>query len=99
LNLWSAKNLADRANARSHAIGVLHDKKTLLSAFLESLFLQVCLPSIELTQRFFEMEAFGLKHWTTRGKERFKKMVIDLADKKYGIEVDFVCANSKSIQS
>jgi hypothetical protein len=45
------------------------------------------------------MEAFGLKHWTTRGKERFKKMVIDLADKKYGIEVDFVCANSKSIQS
>ncbi len=27
---------------------------------------------------------------TTNGKERFKKMIIDLADKKYGIEVDFV---------
>ncbi|WP_457593248.1 hypothetical protein [Hydrogenimonas sp.] len=27
---------------------------------------------------------------TTDGKERLKKMIIDLADKKYGIEVDFV---------
>lgn len=27
---------------------------------------------------------------TSQGKEQFKKMVISLADKKYGIEVDFV---------
>lgn len=27
---------------------------------------------------------------TTQGKEQFKRMIISLADKKYGIEVDFV---------
>ncbi|MCF6202008.1 MAG: hypothetical protein L3J42_07810 [Hydrogenimonas sp.] len=35
---------------------------------------------------------------TSEGKERLKKMIIDLADKKYGIEVDFVYIGNIKVQ-
>ncbi|BDY12177.1 hypothetical protein [Hydrogenimonas cancrithermarum] len=36
---------------------------------------------------------------TSSGKEQFKKMIIDLADKKYGIEVDFVYLQNIKIET
>ncbi len=36
---------------------------------------------------------------TSEGKERFKKMVIDIADKKYGIEIDFVYIENIRIET
>jgi len=36
---------------------------------------------------------------TTQGKQQFKKMVIDLANKQYGIEIDFVYIRNIRIET
>ncbi|SFP38651.1 hypothetical protein SAMN05216234_11734 [Hydrogenimonas thermophila] len=36
---------------------------------------------------------------TAKGKENFKKMIVNLADKQYGIEVDFVYIQNIRIES